>query len=418
MKATRPFRAWKTCSAAFIAFIAAVAVGCSSGSDGGSSQAGSGGGGAGSGGALAGAGGGAAGASGGSGGAAGARHGLEARPVNTTCKPPEDLTEPAKQLSQTGCVDPADPKRPAAGLVPYDVQSPLWSDDADKERYFAIPDGSRIRVRDCVGDATSCDSAMTGTSEDDADFTLPDGSVMVKTFKIAGRYVETRLLVKVDASNWFGYSYEWNDQQTDATVRPDEVNGHLKSISNGKGGQQTWHFPSRAQCLQCHTAAAGVSLGLSAGQLNRRFRYPNGVEENQLEALERVGLFASPLRRPLPAALPDPRDTTRSLTDRARSYLDANCAICHRPLSNFDRFDLRFATRFGDTATCNAAPEKGDLGVAGALRIVPGMPQKSLMVLRMQALKEGRMPQIGTSVMDDFGTKLVADWIAAMKGCD
>lgn len=345
------------------------------------------------------------------------RHGLLERPSNASCKPPSDFMNPPRLLSETGCMDPRDPRRPGPGLLPYDVASPLWSDAAEKERFLALPDGARIRVRDCVENPSDCDPSVTRISENDGDFTLPDGSVAVKTFKLAGRYVETRLLVKFDADNWFGYSYEWNDAQTDAAVRPDEVNGFLKAVPDGKGGVQTWHFPSRAQCLQCHTNAAGVSLGLETSQLNRSYRYPNGVEENQLDAFERVGLFEGSLRRPFPPAFVDPADTRLPVTARARSYLETNCAICHRPKGNFEQIDLRFGLELSKMKICNEQPEKGDLGIPGALRLVPGVPGKSLISLRMKTLGDGRMPQIGSRVVDNLGAKLVEDWVAGLTGC-
>jgi hypothetical protein len=184
-------------------------------------------------------------------GGSGSRFGLEQRPVNATCLAPPDGLPPAARLSRTGCADPADPRRPSAGLIPYDVASPLWSDGADKRRFLALPEGAKI-------DASSAEH-----------WELPVGTVLVKSFLLDGRFIETRLLIRQSQFTWKGYSYEWDEAQTDALLM-DEVEGGVKKPVPNSSGSQTWHFPSRAQCLQCHTLAAGVSLGPSARQLDTK----------------------------------------------------------------------------------------------------------------------------------------------------
>jgi hypothetical protein len=346
------------------------------------------------------------------------RPAIAARPVNTTCKPFASANAPAALLSQTGCVDPADPRRPAAGLIPYDVASPLWSDGADKERFLALPEGGRIQVKDCKTTPQACGPAEGGgTPQDDGHWALPAGTVLVKAFRIGGRYVETRLLVRIDEHTWKGYSYRWNAAQTDADVEPDVIDGRHEPVPDGAGGTQVWHFPSRGQCLQCHHIAAGVSLGLTSAQLNRDFAYPSGVTENQLVALERIGLFEAPLSKPAPPALPDPRAAAGGLEDRARSYLHVNCANCHRPAGSFEDVDLRRETPLAATGLCNKAPAKGDQGVAGAVLLAPGVPEKSLLSVRMRRLEAGRMPQIGTGVLDTGGVGVVEDWIRSIRSC-
>jgi uncharacterized repeat protein (TIGR03806 family) len=347
----------------------------------------------------------------------GPRPGIATRPLNATCKPPVSANAPAALLSQTGCVDPADPKRPAAGLIPYDVASPLWSDGADKERFFALPDGARIRVKDCSRAPAACvPPSAGGTPEDDGHWELPVGTVLVKAFRMGGRHVETRLLVRLDAFTWKGYSYKWNDAQTDAEVLPDVIDGLREPVAGG-GGSQLWHYPSRAQCLQCHHTAAGISLGLTSAQLNREYAYPSGVTENQLVALERIGLFEAPLPTPAPPVLADPRAAALAVEARARSYLHANCANCHRPGGSFEGIDLRRDTPLAATGMCNRPPEKGDQGIGGALLLVPGDPERSLLSVRMRRLEAGRMPQIGTSVLDSDGVRVVEDWIRSIRSC-
>jgi uncharacterized repeat protein (TIGR03806 family) len=320
------------------------------------------------------------------------RFGISQRPANTTCVAPAPGSTPARLLSETGCADPKDPKRPAPGLIPYDVASPLWSDGAEKQRFIALPDGARIRATDAEH------------------WELPSGAVLVKSFLIGGRFVETRLLARVNEFTWKGYSYEWNAAQTDAVLLEDAEGGHKKEVPSG-AGTQLWHFPSRAQCLQCHTMAAGVSLGPSATQLDFDHRYPSGITSNQVSTLEHIGLFEAPPARA--GALPAPAGGG-PLDERVRSYLHVNCANCHRPGGSFEGIDLRYTTPFERTGLCNQPPEKGDLGVPGALRLVPGDPGRSLLALRMKTLQEGRMPQIGTSVVDAAGVALVEQWIRSV----
>lgn len=325
--------------------------------------------------------------------AVGPRRGLERRPANTTCLAPPAGSAPAARLSQTGCADARDPRQPAPGLIPYDVASPLWSDGADKRRFLALPEGTRI-----------------GAAMPDH-WDLPVGTVLVKTFLLGGRHIETRLLVRQNAFTWKGYSYEWNEAQTEATLLDDVVGGLKKPVPSGNGGTQPWHFPSRAQCLQCHTIAAGVSLGPSATQLDGDFTYPTGITSNQVDTLAHIGLFDGvPARAP---ALAAPHGAA-AVAERARSYLHVNCAICHRPEGSFDGIDLRRDTPLAQTGLCNQPPTKGDLGVPGALRVVAGDPGRSLMSLRMKTLQDGRMPQIGTSVVDGAAVALIDQWIQAL----
>jgi len=335
-----------------------------------------------------------------------------------TCVAPPTRNEIAPVLSQTGCVDPLDPKKPAPSLVPYDVASPLWSDNAEKKRYLALPDGSTISVKDCERDATACAPESPAYYQDEGDWQFADGTVFVKTFELGGRPIETRLLVQKDAFTWWGYSYEWRADGSDADLLDSNTDGYLREIQTADG-TQTWHFPSRNQCLVCHTETSGRSLGPETVQMNFDYTYPNGVTANQLETMIGAGLFPAGAEPKRKAALPDPADASQSLEARARSYLHANCATCHRPgAESATPIDLRFETPFAETVLCNQAPEKGDLGVPGALRLVPGQPDKSVLSLRMHTLDTmDRMPRIGTLVVDPVGAAVVDQWIASVQAC-
>lgn len=340
------------------------------------------------------------------------------RPAVQTCVPPVERTQAAALLSQTGCVDPMDPKKPAASVVPYDVASPLWSDNADKLRYFALPVGTTLTVKDCERDGASCQPGAFLYNSDEGDWDFPDGTVLVKSFAFGERLVETRLLIRVDQSTWWGYSYEWRADQSDADLLAANTDGYERVISTPSGAQ-TWHFPSRSQCLVCHTDTSGRALGPETSQMNMDFSYPNGVRANQIETLVHAGFFAPGQEPRLRPAYPNPADTTAPIEARARSYLHSNCAICHRPgAESATLIDLRFDAAFNETLLCNVVPEKGDLSVSGALRILPGEPDRSLLSMRMKSLDTMiRMPRIGTRVVDEVGVGVIDQWIESLSSC-
>ena len=338
--------------------------------------------------------------------------------VAQTCVPPRS-GEPPALLSATGCVDSRDPKKPAATLIPYDVNSALWSDTAAKLRYIALPEGKKIHIRNCAAEPTACDVLAGGISED-GHLDFPVGTVLVKSFLIGGTPIETRLLVHASQDFWRGFSYQWNEAATDATLLPDATAATERTVTG-----QRWQFPSRAQCLQCHTEPAGRSLGPTVAQMNRDFDYPSG-RANQLATLEKMGLLDAPLAKPptmlpsYPSPAPAPANTAATLDQRARSYLHANCAICHRPGGTFAGMDMRYETAFKDQELCNVAPMRGNVGVVGAVRLAPGNPARSIVSLRMHTLTQQdmvRMPQIGSVVVDVMGTTLIDDWIRSITTC-
>ena len=308
------------------------------------------------------------------------------------CRPPPDPEQPFPKLSQTGCVNPARPLEPGPGALLYQVASPLWSDGADKERWAFLPAGATIGI------------------DRDGHFQLPDGAVLMKAFSIGGRRVETRLITRSEGA-WGVYSYQWADDQSDATVLTLDDGAVAREI-----GQQIWTLPSRTDCRRCHVDEAGFQLGLDLVQLDMVIRYPDGSTANQLDRWQQLGLFET--RPPRPPPLPLPTGASGSLEERARSYLHANCSLCHRPESNFPLLDLRWTTALAGSGACGTEPTKGNLGVAGAKVIVPGQPSRSVLSLRMHTLEARfRMPPIGSAVVDEEGAKVVDDWIASLPPC-
>jgi uncharacterized repeat protein (TIGR03806 family) len=300
----------------------------------------------------------------------------------------------ATELSGTGCVSAPAPKEPASGLVPYDVISDLWSDGATKERYLALPNQSTINL------------------DSDGDFGLPVGTVLVKHFKLDGKFVETRLFTH-GSLGWQGFSYEWRDDQSDATL--------LNGAKDKQVGSVNWHFPSREECLVCHTQAANFALGPETLQLNSDFLYAaTGITANQLLTLQHINLFTTPLNDTQKTAkLAALGDSNASLAMRARSYLHSNCSGCHRPGGpTTTNLDLRFNTSFANTHACNQSPVAGNLGINNAMLIAPGEPLRSVLLARMKIRDANQMPPIASRVVDEQAVQVIGDWISGLGGCE
>jgi uncharacterized repeat protein (TIGR03806 family) len=301
----------------------------------------------------------------------------------------------ATQLSATGCVNAADATKPASGLIPYAPRATLWSDGAVKDRWIGLPDGQNITV---------------GA---DGDWDFPNGTVLVKNFRLADRLVETRLFMRHPDGVWAGYSYEWNAQQTDATL----VRGGKQVTVAG----QTWSYPSEGQCLACHTEVAGRSLGLETKQLAFNITYPQtGRDAHQLVTLNAANTLSSPIANPTDQVpYPDPMGSSGTLGERARAYLHTNCSQCHRANGPTpSNMDLRYATALADTHACDVAPTLGDLGLIDARLIAPGAAARSVLIERMSRRDAHGMPPVGSAQVDAEGEKLLTDWVNSLVNCN
>ncbi|MBY0232443.1 MAG: PQQ-dependent sugar dehydrogenase [Gemmataceae bacterium] len=319
-----------------------------------------------------------------------------------------------RKLSETGLFASTKGHVPAAGLLPYEVNSQLWSDGAAKERFLAIPGEGKIQF-----DAIEYPQPSPGAPRG---WKFPDGTVAVKTFSVetdkGKRRLETRLLhfqqlegsEEVGDQYWRGYTYAWNDEQTDAELL--DSKGLDKVYTDKAGKKRTWHFPSRAECVLCHTMPAKYVLGLNTHQLNR-----DRAGENQLAAWETLGLFTKPLPT-TPDKLPrmaSPDDPKADTVAKARSYLHANCAHCHMKWGGGNAaFQLMYTLAPADMGVIGVKPAHGDLGVKGGLLVKPGHPELSLVHHRMAKLGLGRMPHVASNVVDEAGVKLVEEWIKGL----
>ncbi len=311
---------------------------------------------------------------------------------------------PASRLSQTGCFA-GSAAAPVASAVPFSVLAPLWSDGAEKARYLAIPDATTIEI------------------ESDGDFLFPVGSVLLKTFTVLGRKVETRLMMQVAEDDWSGVTYLWNDAQTDATLL--EAGQEVEIV--GQGRSQSWTIPSREQCFTCHQAAAGHTLGLELGQLDFPMLYPaTGRTRNQLATLRGLGVLAAQREGTAARTLVAPSDDTASIEARARSYLHANCSGCHRTGSSAS-FAANFLAEAPLTeAGCDVTPKASTFGIEDARIIAPSAPQRSVLLERMRRVASHlpgdarilRMPPLGVPDIDVAGLAAVESWIADLTNCE
>lgn len=294
----------------------------------------------------------------------------------------ESSEGPAFLLSETGCVDPSNPWEPAAGTIPYGLRAPFWSDGAEKTRWFALPDGASVEV---------------GA---DGDMEFPIGSVLAKRFELDGERVETRLLVRHDDGTWAGYSYRWNEAQDDAQLLPA---GGSREV-----GGTTWSFPSRAECLSCHTAAAGRALGPEVDQFHGVSDLPLAGVADQLATFRDAGVVSGAAVAAVPMA--DVHDDA-SLDVRARSWLHSNCAMCHQP-DGPGRADFDVRLRTEDIGLCDVVARDG-LGVDGALLIDGVDADASVLVQRIDTRGASMMPPLGSNVVDSDGVALIRAWIAS-----
>jgi len=337
-----------------------------------------------------------------------------------------------RKLSETGLFVSTKSLQPAPGIIPYSVNSPLWSDGALKERLLAIPGNSQIGYNE-VPYPQPAPGAPRG-------WKFPDGTVAVKTFSIeletgnpaSARRLETRILHleqtpgtdEVGDQVWRGYTYVWNDDQTDAELLDSSGLDVTYSIKDSTvpGGKrdQTWHYPSRAECTMCHTMPAKYVLGLDTLQLNRDHDY-GGVIANQLATFEHLGLFKQPLPDSpdkLPK-LPDYTDESADLNGRARAYLHANCSHCHRKWGGGNAsFQLLGTLDLAETGTIGIRPNHGSFELHEPSILIPGEPERSMIHHRMTRLGLGRMPHIASSVKDEAAIKLIGDWIRQLPNLD
>ena len=322
--------------------------------------------------------------------------------------PPPPKQFMPKLLSQTGVFSDMASLTPAAGLIPYTVNSPLWSDAAIKSRWVALAPDAKVGY------------SPVGR------WSFPAGTVFVKHFNLpvddtnpqVQRRLETRLLVRDTSGAVYGASYKWRADNSDADLVTAGLNEDI-TIATATGSRvQKWFYPGRQDCLSCHTSISGGVLGVNARQLNGDLTYPEtGVKANQLRTWNHLGLFDQPLNEKGLAAVPrlvNITNTMAPLSLRVRSYLDANCSHCHQPGGAGAFFDARFDTPLNRQNLING-PVQNPLGITGAKVVVPGDADHSLLYHRVSIVGENQMPPISRNLVDPRAVPVIAEWINSLR---
>ena len=312
------------------------------------------------------------------------------------------------------------------GVTPYELNMPLFSDYALKLRTVWVPAG------------------MSAQYDENQEFDFPLGTIISKTFYYrkasdwsADNYrvdviqaaainagatldlekhvlIETRLLVRY-ADGWRGYPYVWNAAQTDATL---EIAGDVRAIElAGANASQHINYvvPDANQCSGCHTPnhSAGElrPLGPRAWQLNRSYTWW-GDSASQIAHWTTSGLLHGAPEMAVAEIT--------TLEQRARAYLDANCAHCHNPQGAADTSALHLhieASVDRNFGVCKTPVAVGRGSGDRPYDIYPGRPDDSILVYRMQNTDPAiAMPELGRSAVHTEGVALISEWIAAMSG--
>lgn len=343
--------------------------------------------------------------------------------------PPTDERPFPQRLSETGIFESVVALSPAPGVVSYAINARQWSDSATAQRLVGIPGTASIRL---YTEPKPIAGSMFSRSLE-----FPTDGVLVKTLSLemktgdapGSRPIETQLL-HFNGRDWRGYTYEWNDEGTDAVLVA--ATGKMRTLvladPSQPGGQrrQTWRYPSRMECLRCHNPWSDNALAFNFRQLNRDVNF-GGHTDNQIRIFRDIGLLedagasqsdgavAEQPPRKDPETLPrfvDPYDATADINQRARTYLHVNCAHCHRDGGGGSAYvHLLYDLPLEAARALGVRPSQGTFSIHDAKIIAPGDPYRSVLYFRMAKLGPGHMPYIGTSTVDPDGLDLIHNWI-------
>lgn len=289
-------------------------------------------------------------------------------------------------LSKTGIFSNVKELSPSPGVVPYEPTVPQWMDGAVARRFIALPGSSQL-------------------TNPAGPWAYPKDSVLVRSIDVEGRRLETQLL-HYDGQNWNGYTYKWNSQQDDAELVPAEGKEVALEVTNTDGVKQplNWRLHSRSECMRCHNNWAGYVLGFTPLQLS----------DAQFQRISDEKLFRD-LPKPRKTRLAATKEKETSIQARAMSYLHANCAHCHRfGGGGSASMILDFETPLDKAKMLNLPPMQGNFGLTDSAIIKAGLPESSVLLLRMSKLGSGRMPHIGSRIVDIEARHLIHDWIASL----
>lgn len=315
-------------------------------------------------------------------------------------------------LSATGAFSDLVNMTPASGFIPYTVNTPLWSDRAEKQRWIALPN-----------DGTFDSPAEQVVFDAENPWVFPEGTVIIKQFDLAldesnpnnTTKVETRFIIIGNAGKAYGLTYQWRDDQSDADLLSSGATKAFNILDPaGQTWQQTWTFPSRGECLTCHNENAGQVLGLKTQQLNGDFTYPQtGNTDNQLNAWAHIDIFAQAIGDPEQYLRNVPLEDPKAINAyKVRSYLDANCAYCHQPGGVNANFDGRIKTLMASQDLINGPTISAASHVPNV--VLPGDTANSELWLRDHSVAADAMPPLAKSLVDEEYMEVLTDWIKGL----
>lgn len=298
---------------------------------------------------------------------------------------------------------------PEEGVLPYTLETPLFSNYAEKARFIKLPLGK---------------SAVYHADEV---FDLPEGTYLIKHFYYPNdfrepekgkRILETRVMYK-DANGWQTWPYIWNEEQTDAAYDPTGENISIAYVNEqGKKITTQYLIPNKNQCKGCHMQENEVMpIGIAARHLNSTFSYEDGTQ-NQLTYWQKHGVLSGLPEKDIPEGI-NWLDSKYSLAQRARAYLDINCGHCHRPDGPANTSGLFLHAQETNPTALGIMKTPVAAGRGSGNRkfdIVPGKPDASILLFRMQTNDPGiAMPEIGREQLHTEGIALIKEWIKQMK---
>lgn len=304
-----------------------------------------------------------------------------------------------RRLSETGLFKNTAQQQPNAGVYPFAIHEPMWQDGANSMRYLALPGKSSIRT----------DIEYRGNSRK-INTTWPEDSVLAKTLSLGRKPVETQIL-HYDGETWNGYSYRWNQAATDAELVPAEGDEFEVNARAWRGGNR-YRVSSRAECMRCHNMWNQFTPAFEPMQLSGFGGFTNQpVSEVAVTlGLANANFFHQNLHGQL--------QTSRrggSIERRARSWLHANCAHCHRRHGGGTApLEVNYERELSESFTLWQAPTRGDFGLTDPSVIVPGDPSRSILNYRVSAIGVGHMPPIGPREVDANGAKLLWQWVQGL----
>jgi uncharacterized repeat protein (TIGR03806 family) len=319
-------------------------------------------------------------------------------------------TTPPAKLSAYGLFMDPGAKNPSPRVLPYVLNTALFSDYADKRRYVFVPEGQAI------------------TYEAEGALEFPVGAVLVKTFEYHAkigdnstpvRTLETRLLVRTN-TGWDARPYIWNAAGTEATFTP--VGGPIPvEVQNAQGKVMSiaYRVPNQNQCKTCHLSDGALSpIGPKAANLNRDQTYESGAE-NQLAHWSRIGILKG---APNPANAPKLADFSNialSAEARSRAWLEMNCAHCHKPDGSASNTGLFLIANTSDPAQMGIGRRPVSAGKGSGellFDVVPGHPEQSILVHRIASTEPGvAMPELGRTLVHEEAVAVIRTWIGEMK---